>query len=146
MLTDFQKKKIIADYVEYGSYNKTAKSNGVSRTTVKAIVTAEADILQKCQQKKEQNTLDMLAYMESRCEQAQKAMDECLMMLADPKKLEEATLSQIATAFGILCDKFTKNAGTGTDAVAVMFENIQTLAAIVSNPAPNRNIEDYEEK
>lgn len=34
-LTDKQKKKIIADYVQLGSYNATAKVNGVSLNTVK---------------------------------------------------------------------------------------------------------------
>ena len=34
-LTDKQKKKIIADYVELGSYNAVAKIHGVSRQTVK---------------------------------------------------------------------------------------------------------------
>ena len=32
-LTDKQKKEIIADYVECGSYNATAKKNGVSVNT-----------------------------------------------------------------------------------------------------------------
>lgn len=36
-LTDKQKKKIVADYVELGSYNATAKRNGVSDGTVKRI-------------------------------------------------------------------------------------------------------------
>lgn len=34
-LTDEQKKKIIADYVESGIYSATAKKNGVSVNTVK---------------------------------------------------------------------------------------------------------------
>lgn len=37
-LTDRQKKKIVADYLELGSYNATAKRNGVSDTTVKRII------------------------------------------------------------------------------------------------------------
>lgn len=36
-LTDKQKKKIIADYVEMGSFNAAAKANGVSRNTVKRL-------------------------------------------------------------------------------------------------------------
>lgn len=64
-LTDKQKKDIIADYVETGSYNATAKRFGVALNTVKKICTQNADIAQKCKQKKEQNTADMLAYMTS---------------------------------------------------------------------------------
>lgn len=51
-LTDKQKKKIIADYVELGSYNAVAKLHGVSRQTVKNVVTDDAEIGQLLQQKK----------------------------------------------------------------------------------------------
>ena len=59
--------------------------------------------------KKEQNTADMLAYMDSRKEQAQGIIDKYLEKLADPHKLENATISQIATAMGIVVDKFMDN-------------------------------------
>ena len=65
-LTDKQKKKIIADYVQLGSYNATAKVNGVSLNTVKKIVQGNADIAEMCNQKKEQNTADILDYMFAR--------------------------------------------------------------------------------
>ena len=45
-LTDKQKKKIIADYVQIGSYNAVSKINGVSATTVKNIVLKSADIVE----------------------------------------------------------------------------------------------------
>ena len=68
-LTDKQKKKIIADYVQLGSYNAVSKINGVSATTVKNIVLKSADFVEKCEQKKDENTADILAYMESRRKQ-----------------------------------------------------------------------------
>lgn len=108
-LTDADRKKIIADYVECGSYNATAKNNGVSVNTVKRIVNENANIAQKCKQKKEQNTLDMLAYMDSRKERAQGVIDDYLKALANPEKIASAKLSEIATALGIVVDKFTKN-------------------------------------
>lgn len=108
-LTDRQKKKIIADYVECGSYNETAKINGVSRNTVKNIVMADEENATKCQRKKEQNILDMLAYMDSRKEQAKSVLDSYIAALADPNKIELAKLSEIATAMGIVIDKFINN-------------------------------------
>ena len=51
-LTDRQKKKILADYVQTNNYCATAKINGVSATTVKNIVLANAEIVRKCEQKK----------------------------------------------------------------------------------------------
>ena len=108
-LTDKQKKKIIVDYIESGSYNATAKINGVSRNTVKNIVMADEENATKCQQKKEQNTLDMLAYMDSRKEQAKSVLDSYIAALADSNKIELAKLSEIATAMGIVIDKFINN-------------------------------------
>lgn len=105
-LTDKQKKKIIADYVEVGSFNAAVRANGVSRNTVKAVVTADNEVLQKAAQKKEQNTVDMLAYMEKRKKDAQGVIDGYLKALADPNKIEMAKLSEVATAMGIVIDKF----------------------------------------
>ena len=108
-LTDRQKKKIVADYLETESYNATAKINGVSKDTVKRVVLGCEGFAQKAQQKKRQNTLDMLAFME--------AIDFHLMALTDPKKISDAGLSQIATSFGIIVDKATKNTASGNDSL-----------------------------
>lgn len=106
-LTDKQKKKIIADYVEIGSYNAVAKLHGVTRQTVKNVVTADTGIGQLLQQKKEENTADILSYMEEKrsivCEILGKGLD----ILNDPEKLREATPSQITTALGTLIDKWS---------------------------------------
>lgn len=64
-LTDKQKKKIIADYVQLESYNAVAKLNGVSHQTVKRIVSENPEMDKKLQQKKEQNTADIIACMDS---------------------------------------------------------------------------------
>ena len=70
-LTDKQKKKIIVDYLEAESYNATAKLNDVSKDTVKRVVLNCEGFAQKAQQKKRQNTLDMMAFMDSRKEKLQ---------------------------------------------------------------------------
>lgn len=64
-LTDRQKKKILADYLESGSYRATARKNKVNASTVKRVVEASDDFEQKAAQKKKENTADVLAYMES---------------------------------------------------------------------------------
>ena len=105
-LTDKKKKKIVADYLESGSYRATAKKNGVSDNTVKRIVLECGDFEQKLEQKKSENTADILAYMESQkgivCEILQKG----LAALNSPEKLAEASPSQITTALGTLIDKW----------------------------------------
>ena len=107
-LTDKQRKRIIADYIEIGSYNATAKVHGVSPNTVKKIVQANANIAEKCEQKREENTRDMLAFMESRRGKAQAVIDLCFEALTDPDRMAVATASQIATVMGIMIDKFAK--------------------------------------
>lgn len=143
-LTDKKKKKILADYVECGSYNETAKMNGVSRNTVKNIVMADKENATKCQQKKEQNILDMLAYMDSRKEQAQRVIDDYLKALANPAKIEAAKLSEIATALGIVVDKFTKNMPADVSSIEQQLKNRDALADLIRKPVPNRDIEDFE--
>lgn len=51
-LTDRQKKKILADYVQTNNYCATARMNNVSATSVKNLVRGNADIVEKCEQKR----------------------------------------------------------------------------------------------
>lgn len=106
-LTDRKKKKIIADYMELGSYRATAKKNGVSDDSVRRVVEKCGDFQQKLEQKKEENTADILAYMESKREIVCKILDKGLDALNSPDKLKEASPAQITTALGTLIDKWT---------------------------------------
>lgn len=106
-LTDKQKKKIVADYLETGSYRATGRKNGVSDGTVKRVVSDCGDIEQKIARKKEENTADILAYMESQKGLVCEIIGKGLAALNDPEKLAESTPAQITTALGTLIDKFT---------------------------------------
>lgn len=114
-LTDRQKKKIIADYIELGSYNAAAKVNGVSNHTVKRIVLEAPEIAEKLQIKNEENTKDVLAYMESKRGIVCEIIGKGLAALNDPEKLAEATPNQITTALGTLIDKWAMVSGSPTD-------------------------------
>lgn len=116
-LTDRQKKKIIADYVQLNNYCAVAKINNVSATTVKNIVLASADFVEKCEQKKEENTADVLAYMDEHKDLVCSFIGLGLEMLNDPKKLAAANLSQITTAMGTLIDKWLMIGGSPADTV-----------------------------
>lgn len=124
-LTDRQKKKILADYVQLGSYNATAKVNGCSLNTVKKLVQGNAEIAELYEQKKMENTADVLAYMESQRDTVCQIIGKGLAVLNDPAKLAEATPSQITTAIGTLIDKWTmmnKTADNGESGVVLMPE------------------------
>lgn len=124
-LTDRQKKKILADYVQNSNYCATAKLNGVSANTVKKIVQTNADIAEKLIRKKEENTADVLTYMESQRDVVCQIIGNGLAVLNDPAKLAEATPSQITTAIGTLIDKWTmmnKASDNGESGVVLMPE------------------------
>lgn len=111
-LTDKQKKKIIADYVQLGSYNAVAKLHGVAASTVRKIVLSDPENKEKLNLKKEENTADILAYMESQKGLVCEIIGKGLAELSKPEKLEAATMSQITTALGTLIDKWGMAKGT----------------------------------
>lgn len=106
-LTDRQKKKILADYLEMGSYNAVAKKHKISDNTVKRVVLNSGDFAEKMEQKKAQNTADILKYMDSQKEQVCEIIGKCLKILNDEEKLAKAQPQQITTAMGTLIDKWT---------------------------------------
>ena len=116
-LTDRQRKKIVADYLELGSYNAVAKLNGVSKDSVRRIVQNCEGFAQKAQQKKEENTADILAYMESQRGLVCEIIGKGLAVLNDEEKLREATPAQITTALGTLIDKWAAVSGSAADEI-----------------------------
>lgn len=113
-LTDRQKKKIIADYVQLGSYNATAKANGVSLNTVKNIVQGNAEIAEMCNRKKDENTADILAYMEGKRKAVCDIIEVGLSVL--PEKIKTAkSASEVTTALGTLIDKWATVSGAPAD-------------------------------
>lgn len=107
-LTDKQKKQIIADRIEGMSLRALAAKYGVSTYAVRCAIKSDAEITQKITQKKKQNTLDMLAFMDSRKCKAQDLVDRILLTLNDQEKLQTASVRDLATALGIIVDKFTQ--------------------------------------
>lgn len=108
-LTDKQKKRIISDYVNIGSYNTVGKMHGISATTVKNVVLKNSETVELCEQKKKQNTMDMLEFLESRKQKTQDIIDQLLECM--PDKIPRASLVQIVTAYGVLVDKSTLLSG-----------------------------------
>lgn len=114
-LTDRQRKKIVADYLELGSYNATAKANGTSPKTVKRVLAEVPEMPEKVKQKKAENTADILAYMESQRGLVCEIIGKGLAVLNDEEKLREATPAQITTALGTLIDKWSAVSGGPAD-------------------------------
>ena len=108
-LTDKQKKKIIADYVDNGNYSETARMNKVDEKTVRRIVKSDDDFPGKALEKKQQNTKDILEYMDKTKEKRQKVIDLCLEKMEERLNKDELmNIRDIATAYGVLVDKSLK--------------------------------------
>lgn len=116
-LTDRQKKKILADYLETQSVNAVAKKNKVSWDAANKVLKEAGEVEKKLEQKKDQNTADILAYMESQRDIVCQIIGKGLAVLNDPEKLAEATPSQITTAMGTLIDKWAMIGGSPADTV-----------------------------
>ena len=107
-LTEEAKQKIIADYVITQNKKQTAELNGVSRTTVRRILD-EADKTELCKkvhQKKTEVTESVTEYVESQGEEVKRLIGKYIAALDDEEKLSHANLVQVATALGIVMDKF----------------------------------------
>lgn len=109
-LTDIQKKKIIADYVENQNYSETARMNNVSVNAVKNIVLADEETANKCKQKKEENTQTTIEYMQTQHETKKRILDKILTAIET--KAEDidmfTNIKDLATAYGIILDKELK--------------------------------------
>ena len=114
-LTDKQKKKIVVDYLETESYNATAKKNGVCGQTVRRVVEESQGITENLKRKKEENTADILAYMDCLGGLVCVLFGKGLAALNDPDKLAEAKPAQITTAIGTLIDKWALVKGEGEE-------------------------------
>ena len=112
ILDDKAKKKIIADYVLCQNYRETARKNGVHHSTVKRLVDRvdNADFIQKATQKREENTQDVLAYMQSQHETQTRIIGK--LFTAIEQKAENpdmfTSIKDLATALGIVVDKALK--------------------------------------
>ena len=106
-LTDMQKSKIIADYLELGSYRAVAKLNGVADNTVRKVIENDSDFAQKVEIKKRENQKAILEHMETKKETVCDIIDLGLEALKKPEKMKNANPAQITTAIGTLIDKFT---------------------------------------
>lgn len=114
-ITDKKRKKIIADYVELGSYNATGKMNAVSKDTVRRIIQDCEGFDQLAQQKKEENTADILAYMEGKRDKVTEIIGLYLDELLDVSQFRNLSPNQLTTALGTLIDKWTMIGGRPSD-------------------------------
>lgn len=109
-LTDKKKKLIIADYIECGNYSEVARKHNISDTTVRKLVKSDKTSSKKIEQKKEENTQDVLAYMDSLKDRKKTIVDKLLKAIENKAdNLDNFTnIKDVASAYGIIIDKELK--------------------------------------
>ncbi len=110
-LTDAQKKKIIADFVENNNYSETARMNGgISPNTVKKVVNDNKEVAKKCEQKKEENTKTMLEMISETNSKRLQVISKLVNAIDDKADKVDAftNVKDLASAYGILIDKELK--------------------------------------
>ena len=107
MITDKQKKEIIASYVECENYSEVARKYNVSVDTVKRFVTQDKEIVNNLKQKREENTQEVLKAMKKRNNKKIEIIDK--IFKAMDGKLDNidmfTNIKDLATAYGIIIDK-----------------------------------------
>ena len=125
-LTDKKKKEIIADRVDGMSIRQLADKHKVSTTTIQRVIKENPEVTQIVTQKKEENTADILAFMDGKKQDVCAIISLYLEYLQDLNKLDRASIQSIATSLGIIIDKFTQGADRKPE--TEMFENIVRAA------------------
>ena len=112
---DRKRKKIIADYLETENLSATARANHCAPSTVKRIVESSKDFKVLAKKKQEENTADMIEYMERQKNTVFEIIGKTLNVLNDEEKLRKAQPQQLSTMLGTLIDKWTVVSGMKTD-------------------------------
>lgn len=123
-LTDKQRKKIIADRADGATLRELAKKYHVSDTTIRRTLIRDPEAVEKVAQKKAENTAAVLAHMEKKQSKVCDLIDAYLDELTRTEKLARASVRDIATALGIVIDKFTST-GLSTDKLRAEVAKLQ---------------------
>jgi len=111
-LTDKEKKKIIADYIDCQNYREVGRKHNRSYETIRRVVNNDKTISKKLTEKKQENTLDTLEYIMSLKEKKQRILNKLLNAIEEKATDKENKIKQntkdLATAYGIILDKDMK--------------------------------------
>lgn len=155
-LTDKEEKKIIADFIETNNYSETGRLNNVSDKTVKRVIDRQDDkeMVKKVEEKKKENTISTLEYMDKQHETKKRVLDKLLrgieLKADDIKNIDKMNIKDLATAYGIILDKELKlkeidqklNENTSFENINAMITNIATL---INSPVSNRTEDNLDE-
>ena len=154
-LTDKQKKKIIADYIQNQNYSETGRMNNVDETTVRRLIKSanQEEIKEKAEQKREEDTKDILEYMNDITKGQKKVISLSLEVITEMLENRDKRLRgrDIAMIYGVIFDKALKykeiqlkdKNNSNTEEINNGINNIVNL---LNNPKPVRTEEDLKDE
>lgn len=112
MFSDEEIKKIKSDYKRLKSYKKCAEENSISVYMAKKLINGKKKPKKRVKMKSvcEDAGLQDSAgdYMEKKRRDALQFIGKCLDTMSSEEKLANAPINQIASAMGVVMDKFAK--------------------------------------
>lgn len=117
-LNDEQKIQIAELHVEGMSNRAIARQMGISDNTVRSVLLRDPETAQNCAHKKAQMVRSVLEHMDTQREKVCATIDALLSGIGDIEKIDKATVPQLATALGILVDKYTSRVAERFDSVS----------------------------
>ena len=144
MLTDKEKKQIIASYIECENYSEVARKFNISDVAVRNIIKENEDTSKKLEQKHKENTEEVLEAMKKRSKRKIDLIDK--IFNAMDGKLENVdmftNIKDLATAYGIIMDKELKveELKLKRKEISKDSSNIQRIEIINDLPKDDKNV------
>lgn len=110
-IPDKIRKAAVADYIDGQTFREVGLKYSVSASTVKSWVDSDPTVKQQITDKKDQNTKDILKYLDDKVEGYKTFVDYYLRRLnpdINKESLEQLSELQLTTIFGVLTDKLLK--------------------------------------
>lgn len=97
---------IIAKRADGATIGTLAKQYKISESTVRRILRKNEELIEQAKREQEEQKKTLQRFMLSKTDLACDICDKIMQELLNENKLKEASVSQLATAMGILLDKY----------------------------------------
>lgn len=105
-MTDAEERRIVADYVQSGSYCEAARRNGIVETSARRVVKRRPDLMEEAREASGVVEQTMVEYLQTQRGRVTAIIDQYLGALAELDRFDKLTPVQLSTVIGTLIDKW----------------------------------------